>query len=234
MMSMFSQEHVLGYVLDDNFFEEFEKKTSTNDFDEWKFLLSREIASHLVLRNIPQIPSHLPKNKVNCDKMIHIKNDHEEIVEIDNNQDIMFLYQDLYLGKQCPRMSSSKSNRHSHFNFTKPNSYSPKVYRRIVKKYFIKKFNKYYPSEKSTQKEMFHFVQCFVFDIRLAMHCIFTQKEELFIQSLDLLYALDKMSKLFILGNKANWKKWKLENEFYKFSNFFNFKNELLMTIHSL
>ena len=225
MMSMFSQEHVGVYVLDDNFFEEFDKKTSTNDLDEWKFLLSREIA---------KIPSHLPKNKVNCDKMIHIKNDHEETVDIDNNEDIMFLYQDLSLRQKCPTLSSSKTNPHLHFKFTKPNSYSPKVYRRIVKKYFIKKFNKYYPSEKSTQKEMFHFVQCFVFDIRLAMHCIFTQKEELFIQSLDLLSGLDKISKLFILGNKSNWKKWKIENEFYNFYNFSIFKNELFMTIHSL
>ena len=166
--------------------------------------------------------------------MIHIKNDDEEIVEIDTNQDIMFLYQDLYLRKQCPRMSSSKSNGHSHFKFTKHNSYSPKVYRRIVKKYFIKKFNKYYPSQKSTEKEKFNFVQCFVFDIRLAMHFIFTQKEEVFIESLDLLFALDKMSKLFILGNKANWKKWKLENEFYYVSNFFNFKKELSIKINSL
>ena len=100
-----------------------------------------------VLRNIAQIPSDLPKNKVNSDKMIHIKNDHEESVEIDTNQDIMFLYQDLYLGQKCPRLSSSKTNPHLHFKFTKPNSYSPQVYRRIVKKYFIKKFNKYYPSE---------------------------------------------------------------------------------------
>ena len=240
MMSMLSQEHVLGYVLDHKFFEEFDKKTSTNDLDEWKFLLSREITSHQnknkvnVLRNIAQIPSDLPKNKVNCDKMIHIKNDHQEIVEIDTNQDTMFLYQDLYLGKQCPRMSSSKSKGHSHFKFTKPNSYSPKGYRRIVKKYFIKKFKKYYPSEKSTQKEMFNFVQCFVFDIRLAMHCLFTQKEEFFIESLDLFFALDKMSKLFLLSNKANWKKWKIENEFYNFYNFFMFKKELFIIINSL
>ena len=240
MMSMLSQEHVLGYVLDHKFFEEFDKKTSTNDLDEWKFLLSREITSHQnknkvnVLRNIAQIPSDLPKNKVNCDKMIHIKNDHQEIVEIDTNQDTMFLYQDLYLGKQCPRMSSSKSKGHSHFKFTKPNSYSPKGYRRIVKKYFIKKFKKYYPSEKSTQKEMFNFVQCFVFDIRLAMHCLLFQKEELFIESLDLFFALDKMSKLFLLSNKANWKKWKIENEFYNFYNFFMFKKELFIIINSL
>ena len=225
MMSMLSQEHVLGYVLDHKFFEEFDKKTSTNDLDEWKFLLSREIA---------KIPSHLPKNKVNCDKMIHIKNDHEETVDIDNNEDIMFLYQDLALRQKCSRLSSSKTNAHLHFKFTKPNSYSPQVYRRIVKKYFIKKFNKYYPSENSTQKEMYNFVQCFVFDLRLAMHCIFTQKEELFIQSLDLLSGLDKISQLFILGNKSNWKKWKIENEFYNFYNFSMFKKELLMTIHSL
>ena len=225
MMSMFSQEHVGGYVLDDNFFEEFDKKTSTNDLDEWKFLLSREIA---------KIPSHLPKNKVNCDKMIHIKNDHEETVDIDNNEDIMFLYQDLSLRQKCPTLSSSKTNPHLHFKFTKPNSYSPKVYRRIVKKYFIKKFKKYYPSENSTQKEMYNFVQCFVFDLRLAMHFIFTQKEELFIQSFDLLSGLDKISQLFILGNKSNWKKWKIENEFYNFYNFSIFKKELFITINSL
>ena len=225
MMSMFSQEHVGVYVLDDNFFEEFDKKTSTNDLDEWKFLLSREIA---------KIPSHLPKNKVNCDKMIHIKNDHEETVDIDNNEDIMFLYQDLSLRQKCPTLSSSKTNPHLHFKFTKPNSYSPKVYRRIVKKYFIKKFKKYYPSENSTQKEMYNFVQCFVFDLRLAMHFIFTQKEELFIQSFDLLSGLDKISQLFILGNKSNWKKWKIENEFYNFYNFSIFKKELFITINSL
>ena len=192
------------------------------------------VKKHLLLRNISQIPSHQPQNKVNGDKMIGINKDHDDIVDIDNNQDIMFLYQDLDLGQKCPRLSSSKSNPHLHFKFTKPNSYSPEVYRRIVKKYFLKKFNKYYPSENSTQSEMYNFVQCFVFDIRLAMHCIFTQKQELFIQLFDLLSALDKISQLFLLGNKSNWKKWKIENEFYNFYNFSMFKKELLLKINSL
>ena len=208
------------------------------------FLLHRKIVkegivgdndqSHQVhLSNMMSMLSQ-PKNKVNVEKMIPINNDKDDILDIDNNQDIMFLYQDLYLGQKCPRLSSSKSNPHLHFKFTKPNSYSPEVYRRIVKKYFIKKFNKYYPSENSTQSQMYNFVQCFVFDIRLAMHCIFTQKEELFIQSLDLLSGLDKISQLFLLGNKSNWKKWKIENEFYNFYNFSMFKKELFMTINSL
>ena len=131
-------------------------------------------------------------------------------------------------------MSSSKRNPHSHFKFPKNNSYSPKVYRTIVKKYFIKKFKKYFPSEKSTQKEMFNFVQCFVFDLRLAMHFIFSQKEEVFIEWFDILSALLEMNKLFILGNRSNWKKWKIENEFYNFYNFFMFKKELFNIINRL
>ena len=214
MMSMWTEDDVVGDFLDDSLDERFEKKNDYR-FEKKTYYLWEDCK--VLSREIGQIG---------------INNDEEEYYD---NDDIRVLYQSINIRQNCSRLESATNDGHFHLIFSNPKTYSPQEYKIILKDFFLKKIEQYFPSKKCTPSEQDKFVQCFGFDINLAQHNIFTQKDEMFDQSVDILLALDNIHQLFLLGNKANWEN---DFEFYTSSPMYNncskFKKELINRINQL